>query len=296
MLDQIIPVRCSRVRQPDALSASPWVQRYGRKHHLHRISTWPEGIVPLVRVRLYWRAGHFVLQWWDPAIRRNLSDRVDGDIIAAIARARQIDQRLIDFKAGGHGGRRIQHRELVERFLGDLQVRVDAGQLQPSSLARYRSALAHYLAFVDQRLIADRWPLAGGVDRPFALAFAAFLADRHVAPNGTEKAVKHRMKATSFILDAARAMFSFAADPDRGRLLPEGFRNPFLRPSVQCRRCGDPFGEPDITTAMAEQFLRACDDYRLRIFSLLILLRPACLGTCIPVPGVHPRRLAARAL
>jgi hypothetical protein len=70
------------------------------------------------------------------------------------------------------------------------------------------------------------------------------------------------MSGTSFVRDAVRAMFHWAADPDRGNLLPEGFRNPFRRSGVTGRPIAvDPFSEPDITIAMAERFIDACDAY-----------------------------------
>ena len=43
------------------------------------------------------------------------------------------------------------------------------------------------------------------------------------------QALARPMKGQRFVLDTVRAMYEWAADPERGRLLPEGFRNPFLR-------------------------------------------------------------------
>ena len=64
-------------------SAGTWSQRYSEKHRLRRITRWPPSIVPPRKVRVYLRADHYVLQWWDPQKRGNLSDHVDGDIVAA---------------------------------------------------------------------------------------------------------------------------------------------------------------------------------------------------------------------
>src|SRR4051794_5516428 len=140
-----------------------WSERYGRRHRLERIKDFPAGIAGPKRVRLYWRHDHYVLQWWDPAARANLSDRVDGDLVAAIARARQLEERLDHTRDAGLGRRRLGHRELVEAFLGDLGRRADAGQVGPGTVRRYAAALAHYTAFAEQPAVARATPHAAGV-------------------------------------------------------------------------------------------------------------------------------------
>src|SRR5258708_3213556 len=85
-------------RGPAPPAPGPGSRMAGHKHRLHRIEQFPPGIIGPKRVRLYLRAGHYVLQWWDPAAKANLSDRVDGDLVAAIMRARQIEGRLEDFR------------------------------------------------------------------------------------------------------------------------------------------------------------------------------------------------------
>ena len=80
-------------------------------------------------------------------------------------------------------------------------------------------------------------------------------------------------------------MFEWAADPDRGHLMPAGFRNPFLAHAPDRRSpAGDPLGEPDITMPMATRFLEACDAYQLALFVPLVVfglraLEPAFLFT-----------------
>jgi integrase len=254
-------------------NATPsWSERYGQRHRLVRIADFPAGIAGPRRVRLYWRHDHYVLQWWDPAARANLSDRVDGDLVAAIARARQLEERLDHARDAGLGRRRLGHRELVEAFLDDLGRRADAGQIDPGTVRRYAAALAHYTAFAEQPAIARATPHAAGVDRAFQLAFAAFLADRRVAPNGRPGAPSRPMRGGAFVEDAARALFAWAADPGRGHLLPAGFRNPFLgRARGRRGPAGDPFGEPDVTAAMAVALLEACDAFQLPLFAPLVL-------------------------
>jgi integrase len=81
------------------------------------------------------------------------------------------------------------------------------------------------------------------------------------------------MRSPQFVTDAVRAMFAWACDPDRGNLLPDGFRNPFLRsgpraPVLQ----GDPLAAPDVTLPMAVELVGACDAFQLRLFVPLLVL------------------------
>jgi integrase len=221
---------------------------------------------------MYSRAGHFVLQWWDPAAKGNLSDRVDGDLVAAIVRAREIEERLLHFRSSGQGCRRLKHRELVDKFLQDLLRRADAGEIDPATVRRYRSALGHYLAFTDQPDIQKTFPHAAGANRDFQLALAAFLHSRSVSPNGHSHTKPRRMRSTRFVEDAVRSLYEWAADPDRGHLLPEGYHNPFLR-GLRSQRAvvRDLLGEPDITLAMAVDFVGTCDAFQLKLFAPMIL-------------------------
>ena len=79
------------------------------------------------------------------------------------------------------------------------------------------------------------------------------------------------MRGQGTVIDTVRALFEWAGDTDRGGLLPESSKNPFLR-SGEARSVlrGDPLAEPDITMPMAADFLRACDDFELGVFAPLI--------------------------
>ena len=68
------------------VSGGTWSQRYGERHRLVRLTQFPLGIRPPKRVRIYFRHDHHLLQWWDRTAKQNLSERVDGDLVAAIAR------------------------------------------------------------------------------------------------------------------------------------------------------------------------------------------------------------------
>jgi hypothetical protein len=258
--------------RPAPLAPSSWSQRYGVRHRLARVTEFPLGIAAPKKVRLYYRLDHYVLQWWDPAARQNLSDRVDGDLVSAIARARQVEERLEYRRPAGRGVRRLTHDDLVGRFLADLRRRADAGAIDPATVRRYDAALSHYRAFCARPEVQKTHPHVGGVNRDFRLGFAAFLNVRQTPPNGHPGAAARPMKGQAFVLDTVRAMFAWAADPDRGNLLPDGFRNPFLRHG-EARPLfrGDPLAEPDVTLPMALDFVRACDHDQLLLFAPMLL-------------------------
>ncbi len=79
------------------------------------------------------------------------------------------------------------------------------------------------------------------------------------------------MASPDYVLDVVRGMYTWAADPDRGNLMPAGFRNPFLGKMRQTDAvANDLFGDPDITISMAVDFLSLCDSHQLPLFSLLV--------------------------
>jgi integrase len=249
-----------------------WSQRYGEKHRLEWIKDFPKGITPPKRVRIYGRAEHYVLQWWDPAAKQNLSDRVDDDLVAAISRARQIEERLQHFKSSRQGTKKVAHAHLLEKYTGDLRGQADAGQIDPGTVSRYESALRHYRSFIDQAEILRKFPHIAGANREFALAFGTYLTNLQVAANGHPHSPRRPLQRQDYVLDVVRAMYEWAGDPQRGNLMPEGFCNPFFRRSRSSR--SQPrvqLGDPDITLSMAVDFIQVCDAYQLRLFAPHIL-------------------------
>jgi integrase len=92
------------------------------------------------------------------------------------------------------------------------------------------------------------------------------------------------MRGQRFVIDSVRALFEWARDGDRGGLLPDGFKNPFLRAGEKRYLLhGDPLAEPDITVPMAAAFLRTCDDYEIRMFVPLILFGLRAAEPCFLV-------------
>jgi hypothetical protein len=121
-----------------------------------------------------------------------------------------------------------------------------------------------------------------GINRDFRLAFAAFLSNRQVAANGNARAASRLMKSQAFVIETVRTLFEWASDPDRGNLLPDGFRNPFRRASgSRPIHQGDPLADPDITVRMAIAFIEACDQYQLRLFVPMILFGLRAAEPCM---------------
>jgi integrase len=90
------------------------------------------------------------------------------------------------------------------------------------------------------------------------------------------------MKGRRFVLDTVRALFEWAADTERGNLLPEGFHNPFLRwGRAQDVFVGDQLAEPDITLPMTIRFVQACDAFQLRLFVPLIMFGLRAAEPCL---------------
>lgn len=259
---------------PDpSFDAASWSARYGERHRLERITDLPAGIVGPKKVRIYRRRDHFVLQHWDPREKTNRSHRVEGDLVAAIARAREIDQSLVFYRSSGTAPRRgLRHGDLVASFLVDLGRRADAGEIRPATVRRYRAALDHYLAYASEASVEKTHPGPTRVDRHFRLGLRAFLRDRPVAANGRAQASSRPMQAQEFVMQTVRALYEWAADPERGGLLGDAFRNPFLR-STGARPVhrGDPLAPPAVTLQVALDLVRAADRYQLRLFVPMLL-------------------------
>ncbi len=246
---------------------------------MRRITNWPPGIDPPRRVRIYWRRDHWLLQWWEPKQRKNVAESIVGDLISAIARAREIERRLEHFSASGHRSGKIGHDQLVNRFLADLDLRANAGEIEPSSVRRIASALSHYRKFAAQRRIAHGYRFVVGVDRVFAQQLRAFL----VTPSqncAATSSTQYPLKDPSNVMGAARAMYAWAADPDRGAQLPEGFRYPFRQAGSNRVLSVDPFGEPDISIDMAVKMLKYADAHQLRLLAPILFLGSAPPNLC----------------
>jgi len=245
--------------------------RYRHKHKWIRIKDFPSGIAAPEKVRIYQQNDYYRLQFWDPAAKKNLTERVDGDLVAAISCAREIEERLKHFRSSGASRGTLRHSGLLQQYQKHLQMRADAGEISPKTVKRYHSALEHFRSFIEQPSVVAAYPSATNVNRELVLQFQAYLNNLQITPNGHPNSRKRSMASTEYVLNVVRSMYVWAADPDDGNLMPGGFRNPFLgkvRQSTTVKP--DLFGDPDITISMAVQLLSECDRYQLPIFAFLV--------------------------
>ena len=168
----------------DSTAQQTWSSRYGERHRLDRITEFPRGVLPPKKIRLYSRADHYVLQWWDPAQKRTLSDRVNGDFLAALTRARQLDEQLDERGRVSTGRRRLSYGELVDGYIDHLRRRADAGEIDLRIGARYQTALEYFKKFTSQLEVAADYSHPGRTDREFVLRLQGFLQQQRVLRKG----------------------------------------------------------------------------------------------------------------
>ncbi|MBL8823454.1 MAG: site-specific integrase [Planctomycetia bacterium] len=252
-------------------TACSWSNRFGEKHRWRRLVDLPAGFALPKKIRIYQRANHYLLQWWEPSAKRNLTERINSDLLAALTRARELDDRLLNVKATGAAKKRVTHIEMVDCFQKDLERRANAGELAFSTPARYRSALRYYLQFCELPESARTFPFPVSVNREFRMAFVEYIIRLRLDVRGSSE-TGFTGCSPHYLLDVARAMYLWAADPELGHLLPENFHNPFLRAHTGLARLvKDPLAPPDITTLMACDFLRECNLQQLRLFVPIVL-------------------------
>ena len=121
-------------------------------------------------------------------------------------------------------------RALDEQYLEDLHKRADTGTLSLSSVRRYQTALSHYLDFITEPAVAKAYFFPVHINRAFRLGFIAYLANKPVRTNRKYPAKWRPLKGQSMITETVRAMLEWAADPERGNILPD------FRPLCECER------------------------------------------------------------
>ena len=136
-----------------------------------------------------------------------------------------------------------------------------------ATIRRYRTASEHLLRFVD-----DVHPvkLASQFQAQDAEAFAAYLRRQQVSPNGHPHAQKRclRDKGIKFILEACRAMLSYAA---KRRHLPPYTENPFKTIEIDRIPVDDSTFFVGFTEDQERAFLAGCDEWQFPIFITLLL-------------------------
>ena len=182
-----------------------WIQAYSERHRPVRVTEFPSGIAPPKKVRIYQRSDHYLLQWWDRAHKKSLSQRINGDFVEAIVKAREIDALLSHFHSSGQPAGRVSHEQLVKAYVEDLTKRADAGEIDPRTVERYRASLQfHYLPFVTQPDVARRYRHASDIDRNFQLEFARYLQISRVPANGNSRGALRPMRGSIMSLTSCR--------------------------------------------------------------------------------------------
>jgi integrase len=137
----------------------------------------------------------------------------------------------------------------------------------PHTIARYRTATAHLVRFLESN------PIGGSVSHfrsSHAEAFVHYLRGLEVAPNGHAHAAKRPLmdKGIHYVLETCRALFSYAA---RRRHLPPYAENPFG--TLPMERLGMAHTRAVVlfTPDQERRFLEACDDWQFPLFLTLLL-------------------------
>ena len=262
--------------------SSNW-KHYRPKHRWERVEHFPVGIIPPQKVRIYHQNDYYRLQWWEPSAKQNLTDRVNGDLVAAIMRAREIEERLINARSSGLGLAKLTLQKLHEQYVEMLGARADADEISPKTLSRYSSALNHFLKFISLAEPQQQYRFAVNVDQRFVLTFKSFLSSLKVSPNGHPNAKLRSLKSVGYVLGVVRGMFCWGVSEKSGPLLPMGFRNPFQGniTTRTDRRAKDLFGDPDVTIEMASEFIQNCDSYQFPLFAPIILFGLRASEPCL---------------
>jgi integrase len=170
------------------------------------------------RVQAYARGQVWYLCYHENGVRRR--PRVGPDRRAAQRLAAQINAQLENGQVGLLSFEPLSIREVRQRWL-DHHEHVLRSSL--ATLARYRTATAHLMAYLNEVHPAR---LASQFTSRDAESFAKWIRTIQVAPNGHLHSKKRPLmdKGVKYILETCRALFTYAA---KRRHLPPYAENPF---------------------------------------------------------------------
>ncbi len=136
-----------------------------------------------------------------------------------------------------------------------------------ATVKRYRAATAHFVTFVHETGAPKH---VASFSAAHVEVFAAYLRHIKVAPNGHRNSTKRplRDKGVRFILEACRALFSYAA---KRRHLPPYTDNPFSAIQIDRIPVDDAKPFQDITPDQERAFLSQCDDWQFPVFLTMFL-------------------------
>jgi len=198
-----------RVDRPARRRKSRWTAEDAEKYRFVPVPI-PEGLDPIAPVRIYSRNSHHYVVFWHPGLAKSVKKRVEGSLTDVYLAAREAQKRILGIQANRPLRRIPTHDGLVREYLGDVEARVESGDVKLPTLRRYRSALRHYSAFVAQDDTARRYPDPTQVDEQFAREFEAFLRQLQVSPNGHANSARRPMRSTDYIVGVVRAMYEWA--------------------------------------------------------------------------------------
>lgn len=252
-------------------STSSWQARYGPRHGYVRLTddpALPEG--RRGRVTIYQRGRFtesrpqsFILSWCHGGKR--IKERVIGDKFDAVRRADEITQAL---KSGPtRRASPLSVDKLVVRYVEYLERRADAGEVSPSTPARYRSALQHLVEFGAQ-VEAQSATKAWVPNRDLVLRFKAYLQGKLISPNGHANTAKRMLTSAgvAFIVASARAMVHWAAE--EGLLAPAA--SDAFALAAKDRSSRHAMSVTPIDSADIIKLIQVADPYQLTLFSFHI--------------------------
>ena len=246
--------------------------------------SFPVAIRPPRRIRIYCRGQrYYLLQWWEPGLKQTHSQRIDGDLIDAIAAARQTEECMDQTRRlRSASWCNCKHAELAQKYPSISSTALTGAKLtcaRPIGTVPRSSTISRLRGNRPSPERIRKLPVRIG---PFNYSFRRFRQTDRCCPTATRIAgAEPHEKPREFVVDVVRGLYAWAADPQCGDLLPHGFHNPFAGARRQTASVAtDPIGEPDITVPMAVELLAACDTFQLSVFAPLLLygLRPGELG------------------
>jgi integrase len=252
-------------------AASAWQARYASRHRYVRLADAP-GLPNgrRGRVTIYHRGQDkdssrqsFILSWCHGGKR--VKERVVGDQFDAVRRADEIIEAL---RTGPP--RRpapLGLGQLAARYIEHLERRAEAGEISPSTPARYRSALQHFVEFateVGTPSSAKAWVPS----RELVLRFKAYLRGKLISPNGHAHTSKRMLSSTgvAFIVAAARALVHWAIAES---LLAAAASDAFVH-AVKERHARHALSATPIEAADIIKLIEVADPYQLALFSFHI--------------------------
>jgi len=190
--------------------------------------------------------------------------RVGHDRKAARQMAAQINAQLELAVPAALSYESISIPTLRERWLGYHE---QVLRSSPQTIARYRTATAHLVRFLESNPVGG---YASHFQGSHAEAFVHYLRCLEVAPNGHAHAAKRPLmdKGIHYVLETCRALFNYAT---RRRHLPPYAENPFG--TLPMDRMGMPHTRAVVlfTPEQERRFLEACDDWQFALFLTLLL-------------------------